>query len=251
MGKRDIPLQDKLAYYLLKGMNKAIRDYDMIADGDRIAAAVSGGKDSLTLLHLLRLRQKSAPEKYQIIAVHVTPQSDGTSRPQLDARDALEPYFRAQGQAYAFEAMDAGQQPDCFRCSFLRRKALFTAAQRLGCNKIAQGHHADDAAETTLLNLVCGGRVETLNPKREFFDGRFVLIRPMIYLEEKEIVRFARTCAFPSLSAPCPQGATLRRTLVKDIIRSLEREYPAVKINLFRAGLRHSGMQHSARNNSA
>jgi tRNA 2-thiocytidine biosynthesis protein TtcA len=133
MGKRHIPLQDSLAYYLLKGMNKAIRDYDMIADGDRIAVAVSGGKDSLTLLHLLRLRQRSAPEKVHIVAVHVNiPDPDRASCSDLEARCALEKYFRAEGQAYLFESMEAASQPDCARCAYLRRKALFTAAHRLG-----------------------------------------------------------------------------------------------------------------------
>jgi tRNA 2-thiocytidine biosynthesis protein TtcA len=241
MGKHNIPLQDRLAYYLLKGMNKAIREHDMIADGDRIAVAVSGGKDSLTLLHLLRLRQRSAAQKCEIIAVHATTSaSNEPSCTRQGTRDALVRYFREQGQAHVFEALDAISQPDCARCAYLRRKALFAAAHRLDCSKIALGHHADDAAQTTLLNLIFHGRVETLSPKRAFFEGQFVLIRPMIYLEEKEIARFARSGAFPLLPTPCPREATSRRTLMKDIIRSLEQQYPAVKINLLRAGLRHT-----------
>jgi len=240
MGKHNIPLQDRLAYYLLKGMNKAIREHDMIADGDRIAVAVSGGKDSLTLLHLLRLRQRSAPQKCESIAVHAMASTcDEPSCTRSGTRDALGRYFREQGQAHVFEVMDARSQLDCARCAYLRRKALFAAAHRLRCCKIALGHHADDAAQTTLLNLVFHGRVETLSPKRGFFGGQFVLIRPMIYLEEKEIARFARSGAFPRLPAPCPRQATSRRTVMKNIIRSLEQEYPAVKINLLRAGLRH------------
>jgi tRNA 2-thiocytidine biosynthesis protein TtcA len=241
MSKRDIALKDRLAYYLLKGVNKAIRDYEMIAHGDRIAVAVSGGKDSLTLLHLLRLRQTSVPEKYETVAVHVTMlKSDGTSCTQPDVRNALDGYFQSERQACAFEAVDVDAQPSCFRCSYLRRKAIFTAAQRLGCNKVALGHHADDAAQTTLLNLFFHGKVETLNPKRQFFGGQFELIRPMIYVPEKEIVRFVRACAFPSIPAHCPHGPTSRRMLAKSVIRTLEQEYPKVKINLLRAGLQRS-----------
>jgi len=239
VSKRDIALTDKLAYYLLKSVNKAIRDYEMIADGDRIAVAVSGGKDSLTLLHLLRLRQRSALEKYETVAVHVVMlKSDGMSCAELDVRSALEAYFDSQRQACTFETVDVGEQADCFRCSYLRRKAMFVAAQRLGCNKVALGHHADDAAQTTLLNLIFHGKVETLSPKRLFFDGQFVLIRPMIYVPEKEIARFARASAFPLEAARCPRSMTSRRMSVKNAIRALEQEYPKVKINLFRAGLR-------------
>jgi len=239
MSKRDIALKDKLAYYLLKSVNKAIYDYKMIADGDRIAIAVSGGKDSLTLLYLLRLRQSSVPEKYETIAVHVMMhKSDGTLCRELEARNTLEVYFQSEGQAYAFEMVDVGAQPDCFRCSYLRRKAIFAAAQRLGCNKVALGHHADDAAQTTLLNLVFHGKAETLTPKRQFFGGQFVLIRPMIYVPEKEIMRFVQVCALPLAPAYCPHNVTSRRMLMKNVIRILEQEYPKVKINLFRAGLR-------------
>nr|MBC7244335.1 hypothetical protein [Chloroflexota bacterium] len=243
MGKCDLSLKDRLAYYLLKGMNKAIRDYQMIADGDRIAVAVSGGKDSLTLLYLLLLRQQSALERYETIAVHVRMhKADGAPCTEVDPRDALE---RVDVHLETLEVVDVGVRPnDCFRCAYLRRKAIFEAAQRLGCNKVAFGHHADDAAQTTLLNLVFHGRVETLYPKRPFFGGQFTLIRPMIYLPEKRIMRFAQACAFPLQATSCAHSLDSRRALMKDLIRMLEQEYPKVKINLFRAGLRmHSSEQ--------
>jgi len=231
---------DKLAHYLLRSVNKAIRDYDMIADGDRIAVAVSGGKDSLTLLHLLNLRQRSIPEKFQVVAVHVTINSPGEMTcADMEVRKALEEYFDSRGQEYAFETIHIEAQTGCFRCSYLRRKALFMTAHRLGCNKIALGHHADDAAQTTLLNLIFHGKIETLYPTRQFFGGQFVLIRPMIYVPEKEIVRFAKLCGFPIRAPNCPRSASSRRTLARDIIHLLEQEYPKVKINLFRAGLRN------------
>ena len=238
MGKRDLSAQDKLAYYLLKGMNKAIRDYGMIADGDRIAVAVSGGKDSLSLLHLLRLRQQSAREKYEVVAVQIVMgQTSGQACAESAGRDALAAYLRSTGQEHVFEPVDVGEQPDCFRCSHLRRQALFQVARRLGCNKLALGHHADDAAETTLLNLVFHGRVETLWPVRSFFDGQFTLIRPLIYVPEKRLARLAQVCAFPVMASSCPHRLTSHRQWVKDLLRTMEREHPRVKINLFRAGL--------------
>ena len=238
MSKRDLSAQDKLAYYLLKSMNKAIRDYGMIAEGDRVAVAVSGGKDSLALLHLLRLRQHSAPQKYELVVIHVLMGQGGGAPCAEDAgRDALASYLQATGQAYAVERVEVAEQPDCFRCSHLRRQALFQAARRLGCNKLALGHHADDAAETTLLNLLFHGRVETLWPVRHFFDGQFTLIRPLIYVPEKRLARLAQVCAFPVVASSCPHRITSRRQWVKDLLRTLERQYPRVKINLFRAGL--------------
>lgn len=239
MSKRDIPLKDKLAYYLLKNVNKAIRDYEMIADGDRIAVAVSGGKDSLALLHLLRLRQHSVPESYTMVAVHVTTPRLGKTQPAaMDWYRTLEDYLSSQGLDCVFETIDLKEPPECFRCSYLRRKALFGAAQRTGCNKIALGHHSDDAAQTTLLNLLFSGRVETLLPRRQFFGGKFVVIRPMIYLAEKDIARLAQACGFPLVTSSCPRASDSRRALVKSVISTLEREFPAVKTNLVRAGLR-------------
>jgi len=238
MSKRDLSAQDKLAYYLLKSMNKAIRDYQMIADGDRIAVAVSGGKDSLSLLHLLQLRRRSVPEKYEIVAVHIIlDQGGGAPCAEAAGRDALAAYLQSMGQACAFERVEVADQPDCFRCSHLRRQALFQAARRLGCNKLALGHHADDAAETTLLNLIFHGRVETLSPRRSFFDGRFTLIRPLIYVPEKRLARLAQACAFPVMASSCPHRITSRRQWAKELLHTMEREYPRVKINLFRAGL--------------
>ncbi len=237
MAEREIPRKDKLAYYLLKSVNKAIRDYEMISDGDRIAVAVSGGKDSLTLLHLLRLRQKSVPQAYELTAIHVHMQTpDATPCSEPDVRNALVRHFQELEQAYALEVVEADQEPDCSRCSRERRKAILLAAQRLSCNKVAFGHHADDAAQTTLLNLFFHGRAETVSPTRRF-GANLQVIRPMIYVPEKRIVPFAKACGLPVTSACCPRSQTTRRTLVKQLIRELEREYPRVKINLFRAGL--------------
>jgi tRNA 2-thiocytidine biosynthesis protein TtcA len=239
MGERRRPLSERLGYYLLKAVNKAIRDYEMILDGDRVAVAVSGGKDSLTLLRLLNLRTRSAPERYELVAVHVTmcgPNGSACQGPHV--RDILERHFRAQGQAYAIEHVEVDAEPTCFRCAHLRRKAIFSAAQRLGCNRVAFGHHADDAAQTTLLNLFFHGKVETLSPVRAMWGGSLHIIRPLIYLPEKRIARFAQAAALPVVDATCPLSITSRRTLVEDIIRILEQEYPKIKINLFRAGLR-------------
>ncbi len=232
---------DRLVYYLLKKVNKAVREYGLIADGDRIAVAVSGGKDSLALLRLLCARQRAVRERYGLVAVHVTPASDAPCDADTDGR-ALESWFQGEGVEYKFVPMEpAGGQPGrrgqspCFHCAWRRRKALFVTAERLGCNKVALAHHADDAAQTTLLNLFYQGRVETMRPRVEFFGGRLTLIRPLAYVPERELVRLAAACRFPPPPAPCPNAQTSQRALMARILRLVEATCPRVKVNLWRA----------------
>jgi len=234
-------MSDKLAYYLLKKVNKANRDHGLFADGDRVAVAVSGGKDSLSLLRLLRVRQRSARERYTLVALHVVPAADAPCGTGGDT-SALEAWFESEGVAYAFVPMEeASGQPDresqspCFHCAWRRRKAIFLAADRLACNKVAFGHHADDIAQTTLLNLFYQGRLETMRPRVEFFDGQLTVVRPLAYVPEKELVRFAAACDFPPPPAPCVAAGTSRRALMAQVLRAVEETYPKVKINLWRA----------------
>lgn len=234
-------MSDKLAYYLLKKVNKAIREHNLIADGDRIAVAVSGGKDSLSLLRLLRARQRKARERYEIVAVHVVPAADAPCGAGRDT-SALEAWFQGEGIEYAFVPMEpASGQPEredqspCFHCAWRRRKAIFVEADRRGCNKVALGHHADDIARTTLLNLFYQGRLETMRPRVEFFGGQLTVIRPLAYVPEKELARFAAACEFPPAPAPCVNADTSQRALMAQILRTVEETYPKVKINLWRA----------------
>jgi tRNA 2-thiocytidine biosynthesis protein TtcA len=236
-----VVMSDSLSYYLLKKVNKAIREHGLVAEGDRIAVAVSGGKDSLALLRLLCVRQRSARERYDVVAVHVAPAADAPCGDGGDT-NALEAWFQGEAVDYAFAPMEpAGErsgresQSPCFHCAWRRRKALFVAAERLGCNKVALAHHADDVAQTTLLNLFYQGRVETMRPRVEFFDGRLTVIRPLVYVPEKELVRLAAACAFPPAPAPCVGAETSRRALMAQIVRTVEKTCPKVKINLRRA----------------
>lgn len=231
----------KKSGFLLKKVNKAIREHDLIADGDRVAVAVSGGKDSLSLLRLLRVRQRAARERYRVVAIHVIPAADAPCDGGGDA-SALDAWFQARGVESALVPMEEssgqpereGQSP-CFHCAWRRRKAIFVTADRLGCNKVAFGHHADDVAQTTLLNLFYQGRVETMRPRVEFFGGRLTVIRPLVYVPEKELVRFATACDFPPAPALCVAAETSRRALMAQILRTVEKTYPKVKINLWRA----------------
>ena len=230
---------DKLSYYLLKKVNKALHCYQMIEEGDRIVVAVSGGKDSLTLLKLFLLNQKKYSISYDLVAVHVV--SDFRCA-GCAHRETLKRIFQDEGIEHSFEKIQvaigedgSGRTPTCFWCSWNRRKSLFLTAQRLGCNKVAFGHHADDVAETTLLNLFYHGRLETMEPKVAFFGGKITVIRPLVFVPESEIVRFARESEFPSQLCQCPNSYTSKRARMKEILKSVEKECPKVKVNLYKA----------------
>jgi tRNA 2-thiocytidine biosynthesis protein TtcA len=234
--QRSMSDADKQAFYLLKKVNKAIRAYQLIQDGDRIAVAVSGGKDSLSLLRLLQVRQGSAREHVELTALHVrrAPPSGGEGD-----FPALETWLQGSGVEYHILDMEVdAEEPQplgCFRCAWYRRKALFQAAHRLGCNKLALGHHADDVACTTLLNLFYHGRLETMAPRRHFFEGALVVIRPLYLVPEKELVRFAGACGFPVTTGCCPEGSDARRENMRALLRAVEKDMPRAKINLLRA----------------
>ena len=197
------------------------------------SGAVSGGKDSRALLDLLLRYRRKAGCRYELLALHVV----GTTAGFPDLRSELEPWFQELGVEYHFAPLELPpEEPlplDCFRCSWNRRKALFTAAVGLGCNKLAFGHHADDAAATTLLNLMFNGKLETMAPRVEFFDGAVTIIRPLIYVPEKELVRYGREAGFPE-DTPCPQGLTSRRAQIKTLLRQFGRDQKQIRANLWR-----------------
>ncbi len=230
----------RLASFLLKGVNRAAREFNMIRAGDRIAVAVSGGKDSLALLELLALRRETAAEAYDLVAIHVRGDATGITpvhaplEKWLAARPAI-PYRIVQPDLGPDEALPLG----CRRCTWLRRKALFQTAEEMGCNVVTYAHHADDAAQTTLLNLLYSGAAWTLAPVASYFDGRFRLIRPLFYVPESELRRLARALGFPPPPPGCPNSGHSRRRLVKDMLGLTGRDYLLhVRNNLLRAGLR-------------
>lgn len=221
-------------YYISKGIGKAITDYDMLRDSDKIVVAVSGGKDSLTLLKVLKDRQRFVPVKYKLFAVHID-----LGYPKSIA-GPLEKYFKKLGVDYHIEKVDTLKQMkrkdiDCFWCSWNRRKALFETADRLGCVKVALGHHMDDIIQTMLLNLFFHGEISAMSPKQELFGGKIMLIRPLAYVEENLIKKFAKSTGFPDFNCKCPNSLTSNRAHMGEIIRDLKRSNPDVKKNIFRS----------------
>jgi tRNA 2-thiocytidine biosynthesis protein TtcA len=221
-------------FFVSKRVGKAIWDYRMLADADKIAVGVSGGKDSLALLYLLNYRRNFVPVKYKLLAMHI---DSGYPR---SFRRGLIKYFKEIGIPYHIEKIDILKRTkrkdiNCFWCSWNRRKALFEAACRLGYNKIALAHHKDDIVETTLLNLFFQGEISSMSPKQELFKGKITIIRPLAYIEEDEVARFAKKLRLPVQECACPRGAISNRAKIAGIIKSLEKVCPEVKTNIFRS----------------
>ena len=215
-------------------MGSALTDHRMIEEGDRLMVAVSGGKDSLTLLTILNERRKFVPVKYSLVAAHIDFGFHRSVSPKL-AR-----FCKKIGVEYVHLKVDAlkntpPEKINCFWCSWNRRKALFELAGRMKIRKICFGHHKDDIIATTLMNLFFQGEISTMCPKQELFKGKIVILRPLAYVEETLLTRCARQLKLPVDSCSCPHGDLSNRALAGRIIRQVERVCPNVRTNIFRS----------------
>jgi len=227
--------------YTYKALNslvgKAIHRYGMIEDGDRIAVALSGGKDSLTLLWALAERRKRVPVHYDLCPIYVDPGFTG------GFGDDLADTCRQLGFSLTVDQTDNGlvahsaanRESPCFLCSRLRRKRLFEIADRLGCRKLALGHNKDDIIETFFLNVCYAGEISTMVPRQEFFNGRFIVIRPLAMVDEQSIRRFAASQQFPRYANPCPSAGGTKRAEIKAMLEGLYRTNRKIKGNIYRA----------------
>jgi len=237
----------RLTAQLRGAVGRCIADYRMINAGDRVMVCLSGGKDSYTLLDLLLSLQRSAPVDFELLAVNLDQKQPGFPA------QVLPQYLRGLGVPFQIIEQDtysvvkrvipAGRTL-CGLCSRLRRGALYRFAAENGITKIALGHHRDDIVETLFLNLFFGGRLKAMAPKLLSDDGRHIVIRPLAYLAERDIARYARGRAFPLIPCRlCGSQENMQRVAVKNMLAAWEREFPG-RTESIASALRNVELEH-------
>lgn len=230
---------NKLQGKLLKQLRETCRDYRMLEDGDHIMVCVSGGKDSAVMLYLLKLLQEKLPVNFEMTAVHVDQHQPGyDGKPLVHwLRDLQVPFEIVSEDTYSIVIDKTSENKSyCTVCSRLRRGILYSKALELGCNKIALGHHADDAMETLLLNCLHAGQMKAMPARYTSKRGSLAVLRPLIKSMEADIERYAMMKGFPILPCNlCNNQENLQRPQVKLLLNTLESLNPNAKQNLLRA----------------
>jgi tRNA 2-thiocytidine biosynthesis protein TtcA len=230
---------NKLQKRLRRLVGTAIVDYNMIEEGDKVMVCLSGGKDSYTMLDILLSLQKTAPIDFEIVAVNMDQKQPGFPEHVLpEYLTALGvPFHIIEKDTYSIvkEIIPEGKTT-CGLCSRLRRGTLYDFAAEIGATKVALGHHRDDIIETLFLNMFYGGKLKAMPPKLLADDKRNVLIRPLAYCSEADIIEFAEIRGFPIIPCNlCGSQENLQRQVIKDMLHSWEKQYPGRTETLFSA----------------
>lgn len=222
---------------ILSYMRKAIEEYNMIEENDKIAVCLSGGKDSITLLHAFKSLQRFYPKKFELIAISINPGFEFFDTTLLqNLCDNLEiPLFIEKTHTKEIVFDIRKEKNPCSLCANLRRGAINSIAVREGCNKIALGHNQDDVLETFLLNLFYTGSIGTFSPVSHMDRTGITLIRPLVYTPEKETKRFVKKNNLTVMPKVCPMDGTSKREDMRLMIFSLQKNIPMIRANLFGA----------------
>jgi tRNA 2-thiocytidine biosynthesis protein TtcA len=229
----------KLDKRLCREVGRAIVDFNMIEEGDRVMVCLSGGKDSYTMLDILLKMQQRAPVSFELIAVNLDQKQPGFPA------DVLPAYLSQLGVKFHIETQDTYSivkqvipegKTMCSLCSRLRRGILYRVARELGCNKIALGHHRDDMLQTLFLNMFFGGKLKGMPPKLVSDNGEFVVIRPLAYVVEKDIIRWAQVQQYPIIPCTlCGSQENLQRKQVGEMLRDWDKRFPGRLENMLTA----------------
>jgi len=237
-----------LEHHIRRLTGKAIGDFGLIKKGDRILVGLSGGKDSWTLLHVLERLRRRAPVDFSLVAVTVHPGFPGFQTGLIEEYLARQGYTGEVVAAPIHQLMLEKLSPEdipCALCSRIRRGVLYTRAAELGCTKIALGHHREDFIETLLLNQFYNGTIKAMSPLLRADDGRNIVIRPLVYVPEDDIIAFAGEAGFPIACCACPAcgDPDQQRVAVKKLLADWDRDHPGIKASLLaslgKVSLRH------------
>ncbi len=230
---------NKLSKRLHRQVGQAVADFNMIEAGDKVMVCVSGGKDSYALLDILISLRERAPVRFDLVAVNLDQKQPGFPE------EVLPTYLKSRGVAFHIEEQDTYSivkrlVPEgktlCSLCSRLRRGILYRVASELGATKVALGHHRDDIIVTLMMNMFFGGRMKGMPPKLVSDDGRHVVIRPLAYVDELDLERWAEHRAFPIIPCSlCGSQTNLQRVQIKAMLREWERQYPGRSDNMLKA----------------
>ena len=242
-------LLPKMKGALPSGMNRkigrAMHDYEMLADGDSILVAVSGGIDSLILAWLLLFWKKKAPIHYRLQAVHVDMEGDlgspgRVARAVRQVMESLDLPLAVLPAAWKPDADhqehgESAQKDICFQCARSRRTQLFAYARDYGFGKLALGHHRDDIIDTFFLNLTCAGNISTMRPKQELFSGHLSVIRPLAYCDKEDITLLGEKLGLVAIETECPVAGHTRRQEIHELVQSIYKSIPDAKEHIFAA----------------
>ena len=230
IAKKDKTHFNKLQKKLRREVGRAIQDFNMIEEGDRIMVCLSGGKDSYTMLEILRNLQHDAPVNFELIAVNLDQKQPGFPEhvlPEYLTQQQV-PFHILEEDTYSVvKSVIPEGKTTCSLCSRLRRGILYSFAEEIGATKIALGHHRDDIIETLFLNMFYGGKLKAMPPKLKSDDGKHVVIRPLAYCREKDIIRFSDYKEFPIIPCNlCGSQENLQRKVIKEMLQGWDRQHP-------------------------